>query len=90
MACFDQAIQDLQQAATLAPDDTETHYWLGMALRDAGYNEPAVAAFTNVISMNDRHTAAYVSRGKTYAALGNMPAARSDWTLAGQMLHHSH
>ena len=90
LACFDDAIQDLRQAATLAPDDTETHYWLGMALRDAGHNEPAVAAFTNVISINDRHTAAYVSRGKANAALGNMPAARSDWTLAGQMLHHSH
>jgi hypothetical protein len=46
--------------------------------------------FTTAIEMNGRLIGAYVSRGKAFSDIGDMPAARSDWAMAGQLLHQSH
>ena len=75
---------------TSEPDDPSAHYWRGLALRDAGDNHAALAAFDAAIRLNERYTEAYVARGKAHSNLGDMAAARSDWAIAAQMLHHSH
>ena len=90
MGQFEAAAGDFDRAVVLAPRQPEPLYWRGLATRDAGRNGDAIADFTAVIALNDRYTEAYVARGKAYAALGNLTAARSDWAVAAQMLHQSH
>ena len=84
------AAEDLNRALQHQPDDPLAHYWHGLALRDAGDNRAAIAHFDAAIRLNDRYTEAYVARGKAHSNLGDMVAARSDWAIAAQMLHHSH
>ena len=50
----------------------------------------ALAAFDAAIRLNERYTEAYVARGKAHSNLGDLAAARSDWAIAAQLLHHSH
>ncbi len=85
-----EAAEDLNRSLTGDPEDSSAHYWQGMALRDAGHNRNAVAAFDAAIRINDRYVEAYVARGKAHSNLGDMAAARSDWAIAARMLHHSH
>lgn len=85
-----ESAEDLGRSLDREPDDPSTHYWRGLALRDAGDNHAAVAEFDAAIRLNDRCAVAYVARGKARANLGDMAAARSDWAIAAQMLHHSH
>ena len=87
-----EAAADLDRAIALASAGrrSENYYWRGLARRDAGCNREAIGDFTAAITGNDRYTEAYVARGKAYAALGEMGAARSDWAVAAQMLHQSH
>lgn len=85
-----EAAEDLRQFLEHEPDNPLAHYWRGLALRDAGDNHHAVTEFNAAIRLNDRYAEAYVARGKARANLGDMTAARSDWTIAAQMLHHSH
>lgn len=84
------AAADLKRALDHHRNDPSAHYWCGLALRDTGDNRDAVAHFDAAIRLNDRYTEAYVARGKAHSNLGDMPAARSDWAIAAQMLHHSH
>lgn len=84
------AAEDLRRALDREPNDPSAHYWRGLALRDSGDNHAAVAAFDDAIRLNERYAEAYVARGKTHSNLGDMTAARSDWAIAAQMLHHSH
>lgn len=90
LGCLVEAAADLSQSLHHEPNDPLAHYWLGLSLRDAGDNRAAVAHFDTAIRLNERYTEAYVARGKAHSNLGDMPAARSDWTIAAQMLHHSH
>ena len=85
-----EAARDLHRSLTHEPDDPSARYWRGLALRDAGDNHTAIAEFNAAIRLNDRYTEAYVARGKAHANLGDLTAARSDWAIAAQMLHHSH
>ena len=84
------AIADFTAALSRRPADAASLYGRGLVLRDAGRNADAIPDFTAAIALNDRYTVAYVARGKAYAALGQMTAARSDWDMAAQMLHQSH
>ncbi len=84
------AAEDLRRALDREPNDPSARYWRGLALRDAGDNWAAVAEFDAAIRLNYHYTEAYVARGKAHANLGDMAAARSDWAIAAQMLHHSH
>ena len=90
LGCLVDAAEDLSRALHYETDDPYPHYWYGLALRDAGDNRAAVAHFDAAIRLNDHYTEAYVARGKAHSNLGDMAAARSDWTIAAQMLHQSH
>ena len=90
LRCLVTAAEDLGRYLDYEPADPHAHYWRGLALRDAGDNDAAVAEFDTAIRINDHYTEAYVARGKAHSNLGDMVAARSDWAIAAQMLHHSH
>ena len=85
-----EAAEDLNECLIRERDDPSVHYWRGLVLRDMGDNHAAVTEFDAAIRLNDRYAEAYVARGKAYSNLDNMVAARSDWAIAAQMLHHSH
>lgn len=85
-----EAAEDLKLYLCHQPDDPSGHYWRGLAERDAGHNHSAVTEFDAAIRLNADYTEAYVARGKAHSNLGDMAAARSDWAVAAQMLHHSH
>jgi tetratricopeptide (TPR) repeat protein len=90
LGLFAAAEADLSVAVAQSPVDPAGYYWLGLARRDGGKPEQSVSAFTVAIELDPRHTEAYVSRGKAYAAMGDLAAARIDWAVAGQLLHQSH
>lgn len=90
LGCYDAAIADFTAALSRHPDDADSLYGRGLALRDAGRNADAIADFTAAIARNEGCTLAYVARGKAYAARGETAAARADWAMAAQMLHQSH
>jgi tetratricopeptide (TPR) repeat protein len=50
----DPAIRDLTKATELDPNLAEAHMWLGIALRKAGRNAEARAAFDKALALNPR------------------------------------
>jgi Flp pilus assembly protein TadD len=71
----DDAVLELQQAASLAPGDVDVHYHLGLALKHAGHLEGAKDVFTRTA---EKHPESFW----TLAALGNTCLNMSQWEEA--------
>ncbi len=73
---YSQAIQSLQYAARLQPDDARTHYNLGNAYDLApGNEEQAIIQFKKTIELDDKFWPAYNNLARLYILTGSPDAA---------------
>lgn len=72
------AIEDINQALKLKPDDADNYYLRGFAYRALNENQRAVEDCTRAINMDRNFAAAYATRAFAHKSLGNLGQARSD------------
>lgn len=74
-----QALEPLQKAATLMPQDAEAHSNLGAALRAAGRNEEALVCYQRAVSLRPDFVQAHGNLGNTYRDLGRLQEAAASY-----------
>jgi len=79
------ALQALQRAAMLLPDDAEAHSNLGNALRDLGRFDAAVASYRRALEINPRYAEAHSNLGNALRDLGQLDAAVASYRRALQI-----
>jgi tetratricopeptide (TPR) repeat protein len=72
------ALDDVNEALKIRPDDADNYYLRGMTYRALGQNQKAVEDSTRAIGLEGNFAAAYANRAFAYKALGNTTQARSD------------
>src|SRR6266480_1615566 len=75
---FDKALQHVQQAETLAPDEPGAHTSLGDVYRAQRNLDKAREEYARGHQLNPRDAILLVKRGHTNTLLGNYAAARAD------------
>ncbi len=75
---YPHALDDIDSAIELSPDDQEAYHWRGVLLGESGNLSEAIANFNRTLKLNPRHARAYQSRGITYVKLKQYPTAISD------------
>ncbi len=79
---FTAAIENLQHAAKLEPNNVEYHYTLGLALRLKGEMDSAGSEFQETIRINPQHALAHRSLGLVLRERGDLQAAANELHLA--------
>ena len=84
-----QALEPLQKAAALMPQDPEAHSNLGAALRAAGRNAEAIACYQRAVSLRPDFVQAHGNLGNAYRDLGRLEEAAASYqrTLSLQPDH---
>jgi len=72
------AIDDINQAVKLKPDDADNYYLRGFSYRALNENERAVEDCNRAINLDRNFAAAYGTRAFAHKSLGNLSQARSD------------
>jgi tetratricopeptide (TPR) repeat protein len=72
------ALDDINQAMKLKPDDADVYYLRGFAYRALGQYQRALEDSNRAIGMDPSFAAAYANRAFAHKALGNASQARSD------------
>ena len=72
------AIQDINQAIKLRPDDSDNFYLRGFAYRFLSQYQQALDDSNRAINLDPNFAAAYANRAFVHKALGNDGQARSD------------
>ena len=72
------ALDDINRAIELSPDNQEAYYWRGVLHGETGNLSEAIADFNKTLKLNPRHARAYQSRGVTYIKLGQYTSAIPD------------
>lgn len=72
------AIEDINQALKLKPDDADNYYLRGFSYRALNENERAVEDCNRAINLDRNFAAAYATRAFAHKSLGNLSQARSD------------
>jgi len=72
------AIEDINQAIKLKPDDADNYYLRGFAYRALGQYQRAIEDSNRAIGIDPNFAAAFANRAFAYKALGNVNQARSD------------
>lgn len=72
------ALDDINQAMKLKPDDADVYYLRGFAYRALGQYQRALEESNRAIGMDPSFAAAYANRAFAHKALGNASQARSD------------
>ncbi|MHC1751465.1 tetratricopeptide repeat protein [Humidesulfovibrio sp.] len=72
------AIEDINQAVKLRPDDADNYYLRGFSYRALNDNERAVEDCNRAINLDRNFAAAYATRAFAHKSLGNLSQARSD------------
>lgn len=72
------AIEDINQAVKLKPDDADNYYLRGFSYRALSENQRAVEDCTRAINLDRNFAAAYATRAFAHKSLGNLSQARSD------------
>ena len=67
---FDKAAVDLQKASTLRPDDTQSHFYYGVALYQMGSLQQALSEFQTALQLNPDLTNVRLSAARIYAQTG--------------------
>jgi tetratricopeptide (TPR) repeat protein len=76
----DQAVDELQQAAEIAPDDGYVRYRLGAALLQAGKSAEAVSALRSASQLEPHYAAVDLLLGAALAAAGDTSAAKEAYS----------
>jgi tetratricopeptide (TPR) repeat protein len=79
---WDGALADFDRAATLAPGDDTIDFLRGRTLEQAGRAAPARIALDRYLAQHPDHADALLARARALRALGEYPAAASDFTRA--------
>lgn len=69
------ALQHLQKAASIQPNNAQVQYNLGVALRDTGNLEQSVSAFERATRLNRQHGEAFDCLAHAHMTLGNLDEA---------------
>jgi len=77
-----EALAALRKAATLLPDDAETHSNLGMACKDLGQLDKAAASFRRALALKPDYADAHYNLGNTLHALGQLDQAVASYHRA--------
>lgn len=72
------AIDDINQAVKLKPDDADNYYLRGFSYRALNENQRAVEDCNRAINLDRNFAAAYATRAFAHKSLGNLSQARSD------------
>lgn len=72
------AIDDINQAVKLKPDDADNYYLRGFSYRALNENQRAVEDCSRAINLDRNFAAAYATRAFANKSLGNLSQARSD------------
>lgn len=72
------AIDDINQAVKLKPDDADNYYLRGFSYRALNENQRAVEDCNRAINLDRNFAAAYATRAFAHKSLGNFSQARSD------------
>jgi len=72
------ALEDINLAIKLKPDDADNYYLRGVAYRALGQDQRAVEDSTRAIGLESNFAAAFANRAFAYKALGNINQAKSD------------
>jgi tetratricopeptide (TPR) repeat protein len=79
------AIDDINQAIKIKPDDSDNFYLRGFAYRALGQNQRAVEDSTQAIGLEPDFAAAYANRAFAQKSLGNVGQAQSDARRAKEL-----
>jgi tetratricopeptide (TPR) repeat protein len=79
------ALEDYNQAVTLAPDQPDPYLNRGAALEGLGRWKEAIADYSQVLALNPEDAAAYNNRGNAQAGLGHWDAALADYQTAAEL-----
>jgi tetratricopeptide (TPR) repeat protein len=79
-----EAADDLGLAVTLDPGINDPQIWfaLGLACAESGRSQPAIAAYSRHIELNQREVEAWNIRGNLYKVLGEFDKAVADFSQA--------
>jgi len=72
------ALDDINDAIKLKPEDADNFYLRGFAYRALGQHERSIEDSSRAIGMDSKFAAAYANRAFSHKALGNDRQARSD------------
>jgi len=70
-----EAVQTLEQAVRLTPNDVESHYQLGLAYNEVGDLTNAAAQLAATVKLEPRHVVAWYNLGLAQNSLGQTEAA---------------
>lgn len=70
-----EAVEALNEAAAVEPNDAEVYYHLGIAQTNAGNDDDAMSAFQKSIDLNPSDSFAHYNLGLAYEKLGRLEAA---------------
>jgi tetratricopeptide (TPR) repeat protein len=79
---YEEAVEALSRAAQLNPRDHDTFFLMGYAFVSMEAYEEALEAFSKCLSIREINHRAYYARGYTHELMGNLPAARQDYSEA--------
>ncbi|HBL10236.1 MAG TPA: hypothetical protein DD379_02140 [Cyanobacteria bacterium UBA11162] len=69
----------------LSPDEADPYYNRGLARKELGDNQGAIADYTQAIKRNSNHALAYYDRGLAHANVGNRQSAIKDLQQAAKL-----
>src|SRR6202789_3297919 len=72
---YPQALESFQKAATLDPDDADTHYFLGSVLLELHQPEQALTEFQTALRLSPTHASAQFGLAKALQRLGRRDEA---------------
>jgi len=78
-------LADCQRAIAIDPQDSQTHYYLGLARFRLGYVQSAIAAFTSAIIHDPEDAQSFARRGLAHEDLNDIPEAAQDLRRAAQL-----
>ena len=84
-----QAVDAMQMAQTLAPDDVEVHCNLGAALQEMGRLDEAVASYRVALKLNPDYAAAHGNLGVTLQDMGKHDEAEVSYRRALELQPNS-
>lgn len=79
------ALDDINQAMKIKPDDSDNFYLRGFAYRALGQLKQAVEDSSRAIALEPGFAAAYANRAFAHKALGNLGQAQSDARRAKEL-----
>ncbi len=76
-----EAVDAFRHSAQLAPDDPDTHYFVGASAVQMQDDQTAIAAFQKALQLNPYHASAEFGLARVYQRLGNQEEARKHLTV---------